>query len=48
MYVSEPGGSVTALDTLTGRPLWKYMRSLPKGVRGCCGEVNRGVAILAT
>ena len=23
MYVSEPGGSVTALDTLTGRPLWK-------------------------
>jgi alcohol dehydrogenase (cytochrome c) len=46
MYLSEPGGSVTALDTLTGRPLWKYRRSLPKGVRGCCGEVNRGVAIL--
>jgi alcohol dehydrogenase (cytochrome c) len=46
MYLSEPGGSVTALDTLTGRPLWKYTRALPKGVRGCCGEVNRGVAIL--
>jgi alcohol dehydrogenase (cytochrome c) len=46
MYVSEPGGSVTALDTLTGRPLWKYSRTLPKGVRGCCGDVNRGVAIL--
>src|SRR3974377_2098527 len=46
MYLSEPGGSVTALDTLTGRPLWKYRRHLPKGVRGCCGEVNRGVAIL--
>ena len=46
MYLSEPGGSVTALDTLTGRPLWKYRRDLPKAVRGCCGEVNRGVALL--
>lgn len=46
MYLSEPGGSVTALDTLTGRPMWKYTRNMPKGVRGCCGEVNRGVAIL--
>src|SRR5271168_636929 len=24
MYLSEPGGSVTALDTQTGRSLWKY------------------------
>ena len=47
MYVSEPGGSVTALDTLTGSPLWKYRRDVPKGVRGCCAEVNRGVAILS-
>ena len=46
MYLSEPGGSVTALDTLTGRPLWKYTRTLAKTVRGCCGPVNRGVAIL--
>ena len=46
MYVSEPASGVTALDTLTGRPLWKFNRNLPKGVRGCCGEVNRGVAIL--
>src|ERR1700678_3822989 len=46
MYVSEPGGSVTALDTLTGRPLWKYARTVAKGARGCCGQVNRGVAIL--
>ncbi|HUA85255.1 MAG TPA: PQQ-dependent dehydrogenase, methanol/ethanol family [Bryobacteraceae bacterium] len=46
MYVSEPGGSVTALDAATGRPFWKYTREMPKGVRGCCGEVNRGVAIL--
>jgi len=46
MYVSEPGGSVTALDTLTGRPIWKYTRTLLKTARGCCGQVNRGVAIL--
>ena len=46
MYLSEPGGSVTALDTRTARPIWKYTRTLPKGVRGCCGTVNRGVAIL--
>ena len=46
MYLSEPGGSVTALDTLTGRPVWKYVRTLPKTVRGCCGPMNRGVAIL--
>src|SRR5271156_5516418 len=46
MYLSEPGGSVTALDTVTGRPLWKYVRTVAKEARGCCGQVNRGVAIL--
>jgi outer membrane protein assembly factor BamB len=46
MYGSEPGGSVTALDTLTGHPIWKYTRAMPKGVRGCCGLVNRDGAIL--
>jgi alcohol dehydrogenase (cytochrome c) len=46
MYLSEPGGSVTALDTRTAKPVWHYTRDVPKGVRGCCGTVNRGVAIL--
>jgi alcohol dehydrogenase (cytochrome c) len=46
MYLSEPASNVTALDTRTGRPLWKYTRTMPKGTRGCCGQVNRGVAIL--
>src|ERR1700759_2159267 len=23
MYLSEPGGNVTAIDTVSGRPLWK-------------------------
>ncbi len=46
MYISEPPSNVTALDTRTGRPLWKYRRNLPEDVRVCCGQVNRGVAIL--
>lgn len=46
MYISEPPSHVTALDTRTGRPLWKYRRTMPDDVRVCCGQVNRGVAIL--
>ena len=46
MYVSEPPSNVTALDTRTGRPLWKYRRALPDDIKPCCGQVNRGVAIL--
>jgi alcohol dehydrogenase (cytochrome c) len=46
MYLSEPASDVTALDTRTGRALWSYRRPMPKGVRGCCGQVNRGVALL--
>lgn len=40
-HVSErSGGSMTALDTLTGWSLWKYARTLPNSVRGCCGSVK--------
>jgi alcohol dehydrogenase (cytochrome c) len=46
MYISEPPSDVTALDLRTGRPLWKYRRSLPKGIVVCCGQVNRGLAAL--
>lgn len=46
MYISEPPSHVTALDTRTGRPMWKYRRIIPDDLRVCCGEVNRGVAIL--
>ena len=46
MYISEPPSNVTALDTRTGRPLWRYRRTMPDDVRVCCGQVNRGVAIL--
>ena len=46
MYISEPPSDITALDLKTGRPLWNYRRNLPEGVIVCCGQVNRGVAML--
>jgi alcohol dehydrogenase (cytochrome c) len=46
MYITEPPHNVTALDARTGRTLWKYRRPVPKDPRLCCGQVNRGVAIL--
>jgi alcohol dehydrogenase (cytochrome c) len=46
MYLSEPPSHVSALDTRTGRVLWKYRRTMPLDVHVCCGQVNRGVAAL--
>jgi len=46
MYLTEPPSNVTALDTRTGRPLWRFQRPVPRDVRVCCGQVNRGVALL--
>ena len=46
MYISEAPSHVTALDTRTGRTLWRYRRTMPDDVRVCCGQVNRGVALL--
>ncbi len=46
MYITEPPSDVTALDLRSGRPIWTYRRSLPKGVIACCGQVNRGLAAL--
>lgn len=46
MYISEPPSNVVALDAATGRPFWRYRRSLPGRINVCCGQVNRGVAVL--
>ena len=46
MYVTESPSNVIALDTRTGRPMWSFRRTVPKDVRICCGQVNRGVALL--
>lgn len=46
MYATRPPSDVVALDAATGRPYWTYRRALPTGINVCCGQVNRGVAIL--
>ncbi len=46
MYLSEPPSNVVALDAATGRPYWRYRRSLPDKINVCCGQVNRGVAVV--
>src|SRR5262249_4910026 len=46
MYLSEPPSNVVALDAATGRPFWRYRRSLPAKINVCCDAVNRGVAVL--
>ena len=46
MYLTQPPNDAWALDTETGRPYWRYRRSLPERINVCCGQVNRGLAML--
>jgi alcohol dehydrogenase (cytochrome c) len=46
MYVTRPPSDVIALDAETGRVLWTFEYRMPSRVYTCCGEVNRGLAIL--
>jgi alcohol dehydrogenase (cytochrome c) len=46
MYVTRPPSDVVALDAQTGRALWTFEHRVPTRVYTCCGEVNRGLAIL--
>jgi alcohol dehydrogenase (cytochrome c) len=46
IYLSERPNIVTAIDGRTGRPIWNYRRAMPTDVAGCCGPVNRGLAVL--
>ncbi len=46
MFVTEPPQGVTALDAQNGSVLWQFHRPVPRGVSQCCGEPNRGVAVL--
>lgn len=46
LYTVQAPNDVVALDAKTGRPIWTYLyRNLPEA-RNCCGQVNRGLAIL--
>ena len=46
MCISEPPSHAAVLDLRAGRPLWMFRRAVPSDVHTCCGQVNRGVAIL--
>ena len=46
MYLTQPPNDVWALDAETGRPFWNYRRSLPERIVVCCGQVNRGLAMI--
>jgi len=46
MYLTEPPNNVVAIDTRTGRPYWMYRHPMPEATYNCCGNVNRGLAIL--
>jgi alcohol dehydrogenase (cytochrome c) len=45
MFVTASYSRIFALDTKTGRKLWKYEHRLPEGIMPCCDVINRGAAI---
>ncbi len=46
MYVTRPPSDVIALDAETGLALWTFEYRLSARPYVCCGEVNRGLALL--
>jgi alcohol dehydrogenase (cytochrome c) len=46
MYVTGPENTAFALDLATGRQIWRYTKTPPLGINLCCGQVNRGFAML--
>jgi alcohol dehydrogenase (cytochrome c) len=48
MYMTRPPSDVIAIDAETGRPLWTFEHKIAARLYVCCGEVNRGLAILGS
>jgi alcohol dehydrogenase (cytochrome c) len=46
LYTVQAPNDVVALDAKTGRPIWTYHHQNLPEARNCCGQVNRGLAIL--
>ena len=46
VYATAVGNRAWAIDARTGRSIWRYARTLPARVKVCCGQVNRGFAML--
>jgi alcohol dehydrogenase (cytochrome c) len=45
LYVTGALNHAWAVDGRTGRSIWHYQRTLPQGLKVCCGMVNRGFAV---
>lgn len=45
MFVTASYSRLYALDTKTGKKLWKYEHRLPEGIMPCCDVINRGAAL---
>jgi alcohol dehydrogenase (cytochrome c) len=45
MFVTGSYSRLFAIDTKTGKKLWKYEHRLPEGIMPCCDVVNRGAAL---
>ncbi len=45
MFVTASYSRIYALDTKTGKKLWKYEHRLPEGIMPCCDVINRGAAL---
>jgi alcohol dehydrogenase (cytochrome c) len=48
MYLTEAPSDVIAVDAKTGHVFWVYQYRTPPDVLLCCGQVNRGVAMLGS
>jgi alcohol dehydrogenase (cytochrome c) len=46
MYVTGPSNHAYALDARTGKTIWHYSNTPIKGLPLCCGEQNRGFAMI--
>jgi alcohol dehydrogenase (cytochrome c) len=45
LYVTGALNHAWAIDGRTGKQIWHYERTLPQGLKVCCGMVNRGFAV---
>jgi len=46
MYLTQSPSDVIALDPKSGHVFWVYQHPTPPDILICCGQVNRGVAML--
>jgi len=46
MFFTESPSTLIAADAVTGRTYWRYEHQVPDKLTLCCGQNNRGVAVL--